>query len=253
MQLHSFREQTALHQQHTPEAIAERIGSTTSHSYWGDFILGAIDGAVTTFAIVAGAAGAELAGGVALVLGLANVLADGFSMAAGNFLKAQSDHLTLARFRRLEEMHIDKIPESEREEIRQIFAAKGLSGDVLEQVVDTITDDRERWVNTMLTEEWGLQLNPPDPRRAAISTFVAFVLVGLIPLAPLFFKGWISAETIFTACGVLTMATFAVVGWINGWLNDRSPWRCCWETMLVGGAAAALAYVVGVGLKAWAA
>src|SRR5215203_7022243 len=106
-----------LHQEHTHEAIARRIAAATQHNYLGDFILGAVDGAVTTFAIVAGGAGANLSNGVVLVLGLANVLADGVSMAAGNYLKARSDLQLLERFRRMEEMHIEQIPQGEREEI----------------------------------------------------------------------------------------------------------------------------------------
>ena len=72
--------------EHTKEAIARRLQAASRHSYLGDFILGAVDGAVMTYAIVAGAAGAGLSNGVVLVLGFANVLADGFSMAAGNYL-----------------------------------------------------------------------------------------------------------------------------------------------------------------------
>ena len=86
-----------LRSMHTQEAIAARILATTSHSYLGDFVLGAVDGAVTTFAIVAGAAGAGLSNGVVAVLGLANVAADGFSMAAGNYLKARADQQNLDR------------------------------------------------------------------------------------------------------------------------------------------------------------
>ena len=145
-------QQDELARLHTEEAISERITAATQHSYLGDFVLGSVDGAVTTFAIVAGAAGAGLSSGVAIVLGLANVSADGSSMAAGNYLKARADKQTIERFRAMEERHIDGIPEGEREEIRQIFAGKGFDGEMLEEVVHIITQDRKQWVDTMLTE-----------------------------------------------------------------------------------------------------
>src|SRR5262245_18835256 len=112
-------ERDDLHSDHTQEAIANRLAAATGHSYLGDFVLGAVDGAVTTFAVVAGGAGAGLSNGIVLILGFSNVLADGFSMAAGNFLRARADQLLLERFRRMEETHIEHIPDGEREEIRQ--------------------------------------------------------------------------------------------------------------------------------------
>ena len=86
-------ERESLSRDHTQEAIAGRLAAATQHSYLGDFVLGAVDGAVTTFAVVAGGAGAGLSNGIVLILGFSNVLADGFSMAAGNFLKARADQL----------------------------------------------------------------------------------------------------------------------------------------------------------------
>ncbi|MCI0361700.1 MAG: VIT1/CCC1 transporter family protein, partial [Planctomycetaceae bacterium] len=159
-----------LQSEHTPEAIKHRIAAATQHSYLGDFVLGAVDGAITTFAIVAGSAGAGLSNGVVFVLGLANVLADGFSMAAGNYLRARSEQQLVARFRRMEEMHIDHIPDGEREEVRQIYRNKGFEGAALDNIVEVITQDRRQWVDTMLTEEWGLQLTPPTPWRAGLAT-----------------------------------------------------------------------------------
>jgi VIT1/CCC1 family predicted Fe2+/Mn2+ transporter len=234
-----------LHRTHTQEAIAQRIQAAAHHSYLGDFVLGAVDGAVTTFAIVAGAAGAELSSGVALVLGAANVLADGFSMAASNFLKARSDHELVERFRRMEEMHIDHIPDAEREEIRQIFAAKGFERPVLDNIVDIITNDRKRWVDTMLTEEWGLRLSSPDPWRAGITTFIAFLAAGIVPLLPLMLALRQPVERTFVFSSLLTAITFFVIGYIRGKTVEYNPWRTGFETLLIGGSAAALAYFVG--------
>src|SRR5262245_3591490 len=121
--------------QHTPAAVAARLQENAQHSYLGDFVLGAVDGVVTTFAVVAGAAGAHFPPVVAIVLGLANLLADGFSMAVGNYLSRKSDRERVQRVRQSEQRHIEKFPEGEREEIRQIFSQKGFSGETLETIV----------------------------------------------------------------------------------------------------------------------
>ncbi|MEM0895352.1 MAG: VIT1/CCC1 transporter family protein [Verrucomicrobiota bacterium] len=231
---------------HTREAIDERIASDTQHSYVGDGVLGAVDGTVTTFAIIAGAAGAGLSSGIAVVLGVANVLADAVSMAASNFLKARSDHETLSRFRKIESMHIDMVPEAEREEIEAIFRNKGFEGVALEEAVRIITSDRERWINTMLTEEWGLQLHPPSPRKAALTTFVAFLLAGSVPLLPLFANLKGSATDVFLQSSLLTAICFLGIGFVRGKVTkEENPHRSALETLLIGGVAAVLAYVVG--------
>lgn len=235
--------------EHTPSAIAERLQAATAHSYLRDFVFGAVDGTVTTFAVVAGTAGAGLPRGVAIVLGLANLLADGFSMAVGNYLSTKVDRQLVDKARRMEERHIANIPEGEREEIRQIFAGKGFSGDVLEEIVRVITSDRKRWVDTMLIEELGLRLESPSPLRAAAATFAAFVAVGSIPLLPFFLPGSIAAQQTFLVSAAATAVAFFLIGLLRGWVLHRSPTLSGLETMAIGGVAAALAYVVGIWLR----
>lgn len=243
-------DQTAsLEAMHTPEAIEERIAAAGQHNYLGDFVLGAVDGTVTTFAIVAGVAGAGLSSGVAVVLGVANVAADGFSMASSSFLKARADRKIVERFRRMEEMHIDEVPEGERDEIRQIFAGKGFDGELLEEVVRVITDDRKRWVDTMLTEEWGLQLDAPAPLTSAATTFVAFILAGFVPLLPLFAAVWLHAAHLFPASAALTAATFLLIGYIRGKVAHENALLSAIETLIIGGIAAAIAYFTGTWLQ----
>ena len=234
-----------LEHEHTREAIKLRLAQATRNSYLGDFILGAVDGGVTTFAIVAGAAGAGLTNGVAFVMGIANVLADGFSMAAGNYLRARSDQQLLERFRRIEETHIDQVPDGEREEVRQIYRSKGFEGDTLEQIVRVITEDRQQWVNTMLAEEWGLQLDPPSPWRAGLATLVAFILAGLAPLVPTMLWMGKHANETFASSSLLTGITFFAIGVVRGRVVDRRPLAAGFETLLIGGSAAILAFFVG--------
>lgn len=235
-----------LHEEHTPERIAHRIEAATEHSYLGDGVLGAIDGTVTTFAVVAGASGAGFAGGIALVLGLANVVADGFSMAVGNYLKARADREIIERARRMEEHHIDHVPDGEREEIREVFRRKGFAGDTLESIVDVITEDRERWIDTMLTEELGLPLETPDPRRAAATTFLAFLVAGLMPLLPLLLLDRTDPAAWFRTSALVTAVTFLAIGYGKGRVVAHRPWRSSVETLLVGGGAAMLAWVAGM-------
>ncbi|MHC4959365.1 MAG: VIT1/CCC1 transporter family protein [Planctomycetota bacterium] len=232
---------------HAPDAIARRIRASTDHSYLGDGVLGAIDGTVTTFAIVAASSGAGLSSGVALVLGFANVVADGFSMAASNYMKAKADREVIQRARRDEEHHIEHIPDGEREEIRQIFRNKGFTGDVLEQIVETITQDRDRWLDTMLTEELGLPLETPWPARAGVTTFVAFLMAGLIPLIAL----WVFRS--FPASAVTTAVTFFLIGVLKARVTGERLLTSGIETLVVGGGAAVLAYIIAFLTKGLAA
>lgn len=238
----------ALAAEHRPDAVRARLDAQRRHSYVGDAVLGGIDGCVTTFAVVAGAVGAGFSSVVIVVLGFANLLADGFSMAVSNYQSAKSQREQLEEARRTEARQIERIPEGEREEVRQIFARKGFAGKTLEKIVSVITADRELWIETMLTEELGLQLEGPRPIRAALTTFAAFLLVGLLPLLPFLMSG-LSPATTFAASAAATALAFFGVGLAKGAVLGRSALRSGVETLLMGGGAALLAYVVGYWLQ----
>jgi VIT1/CCC1 family predicted Fe2+/Mn2+ transporter len=237
-----------IHDEHLPAAITARLDAGRRHSYLGDAVLGGIDGCVTTFAVVAGAFGAGFPRLVVIVLGFANLVADGFSMAVGNYLGTKSQRQEVEKTRAAEERHIDEVPDGEREEIRQIFARKGFAGDDLERVVDVITRDRRLWVDTMLTEEYGLQVEGPSPLLAGTATFAAFALVGLIPLLPFLAPG-LASERMFAASAVATALAFTAVGVGKGWVLHKPLLRSGLETLLIGGGAALLAYLVGSWLR----
>lgn len=227
---------------HTPEAIRERLAKGPGHSYLRDWVYGGIDGAVTTFAVVSGVIGAQLPPAVILVVGAANILADGFSMAAANYLGTKTELEEREYLRRVEHRHIEDFPEGEREEVRQIFAQKGFEGEELERVVELITSDRARWVNTMLAEEYGLAPEVRSPVRAAAATFSSFMLCGAAPLLPFV----LAAPNAFTLSAVLTGAAFFAVGSAKSFWSPTPWWRSGLTTLLIGAVAACLAYVVGV-------
>ena len=217
-------------------------------SYARDVVYGAIDGVVTTFAVVAGAAGAELAPRVAIVLGLANLIADGFSMGVSNFLGTHTEHQQRLRLRRDQESRIDHDSAHERESLRHIFAAKGLSGEALDAIVRSVTADRELWIQTVLSEEHGLSRLARSPTVAATATFVAFIIAGLMPLVPYMASAVArsSGHPSFTTSGVAAVLAFAVIGALRGRFADGRLWSSALQTTAIGVVAASLAYFVGV-------
>jgi len=231
--------------EHRPEAIRTRLARAPARSYLGDAVLGAIDGCVTTFAVVAGASGAALPGAVVLILGFANLAADGFSMAVSNYQGTKTERESRERTAREEEEHIRLVPEGEREEIRQIFAAKGFAGETLERIVETISANRDVWVDTMLTEERGLSRRGADPLRAAAATFVAFAVAGLIPLLPFLFSWKVALE----ASAGITAAAFFAIGVARGAVLGRPALRSGLGVLALGGAAAALAFAAAFLLR----
>lgn len=240
--------QEELKAEHQPEFIRKRVLDQRKYNYLGDAVLGAIDGCVTTFAVVAGAVGAGFSSSVAIILGFANLVADGFSMAVSNYHNTKSQRELVDKAKRRELRHIDTIPEGEREEIRQIFSNKGFHGDVLDKVVDVITRDRELWVETMIKEELGLQIDGPRPFFAALATLCAFLFAGAIPLLPFLFAGMNPDQT-FIVSVILAGVVFLMIGMVKGRIIQRSVLKSGVETLLMGGGAAILAYGVGYWLR----
>lgn len=232
---------TGLEHGHSREQIRARLARGPKASYLRDLVFGGIDGAVTTFAVVAGVVGADLAARIVLILGAANLFADGFSMAAANFSSSRTEAEEYDHLRAMEARHIDTVPDGEREEIRQIMVAKGFDGDGLEQAVGVITADRERWIDTMMADEHGLQPVARAPLRAALMTFAAFVVCGTVPLLP-FLAGLPASIEISTA---MTGLTFFGIGSLRSRWSPLPWWRAGLETTAIGMAAAGVAFAVG--------
>lgn len=231
----------ALEHSHERDAIARRLNDDRKPSYVRDFVYGGIDGAITTFAVVAGVVGASLSAKVILILGLANLLADGFSMAASNYSGMKTVTDDVDRIREIEKKHISLDPAGETEEVRQILQSKGLSGSTLEDAVTAVTADQSTWVNFMLTEEYGLALTQPRPIYAAIATFVAFLLCGSVPLFPFAF----ALPYSFALSTGMTGAVFFIIGTAKSRWALAPWWKSGLETFAIGSVAAILAYLVG--------
>jgi len=240
-----MRQTGRMEHEHSPDAIRRRLERGPKHSYLRDWIYGGIDGAVTTLAVVTGVAGAQLSPWIILALGFANLFADGFSMAASNYLGTKSEHDDRRRLQDIENRHIDLAPEGEREEVRQIFERKGFEGEELRRIVELITADRERWVQTMLMDEYGLPRAVRSPRVAALCTFFAFLICGLVPLLPYLFV----SEHSLTLSAIMTGIVFFAIGSIKSKWSTSSWWHSGFTTLVVGAIAASLAYFTGVLIK----
>lgn len=227
--------------QHNQTGLIDRF-----RKYLGEFVYGGIDGSVTTFAVVAGAVGANLDSAVILILGFANLLADGFSMSVGAYLSNKSELDNFRRHEKIEYWEVEHLPEMERNEVREIFAAKGFEGELLEKVVDVICSDRDRWVDTMMKEELGMMKEERSPFKIGLVTFLAFLAVGLVPLLVYvwdFIAGF--PGNLFLTASLLTAFAFGVIGFLKTYVTETSRWRGILETLALGVIAAAVSYFVG--------
>lgn len=206
---------------------------------------------MTTFAVVAGVFGASLAPSIILILGFANLLADGFSMSIGNYLSTKTQREYIQNQRKKEEWEIDNLVEQEKDEIRDIYKEKGFKDELLGEIVRVITSRRKVWIDTMMKEELGLIEDKRKPRDTAITTFIAFNTIGLIPLVPFMFIQifgaglTLSTSSAFLYSVIFTAISFFVIGIIRGKVVGKGLIRTGLSTMGVGGIAAIVAYSVG--------
>jgi vacuolar iron transporter family protein len=214
--------------------------------YLGEFVYGGIDGAVTTFAVVAGGFGADLDSGIIIILGFANLLADGFSMSVGAYLSSKSNQENYKKHEAIEYWEIENLPDVERQEIKEIYEAKGFEGELLEKVVDQITSNKDLWVAEMMKDELNLMEESKSPFKIGLATFISFILVGFIPLLVYlwtFFNP--SSINTFFWTSILTGIAFIIVGWLKSIVNQTSSIKSILETLALGVLAAVVAYYVG--------
>ena len=226
---------------HSPSEIAARLVNAKRPGHLRDMVYGGIDGAVTTLAIVAGVEGAGLSPNIIIALGFANVLADGFSMAAGNFAGTRAEAEDIARLRATEERHIDQFPDGEMEELRQILEAKGIGKEDVAPTAAAFSRSRRAWVEVMLTDEYGVSPIQPAPLHSALATFGAFLLAGLVPLLPFLFN----LNNAFEIAVIATLGVFLLIGAGRSLWSLRPWWQTALETLAIGGTAALIAFIVG--------
>lgn len=220
-------------------------------SYLGSMVYGGLDGIITTFAVVSGVAGADLDSRVILILGIGNLLADGFSMGTGDYLSTKSEREYYAREARRQAREIEQSPAAQRARLRALYLQHGYSEQEADALVAVQTRDRRRWVNALLIEELGLVNAETNPLSNALATFLAFVVAGSVPLL-IYLLGLvrpIAADTAFAWSVALSALALFGLGAAKVFVTHLNPLRSGLEMLAVGGLAATVAYAIGALLK----
>ncbi|OGY92173.1 MAG: hypothetical protein A3H70_04795 [Candidatus Komeilibacteria bacterium RIFCSPLOWO2_02_FULL_48_11] len=229
---------------HSQGTACEKYHKIGSGSYLRNMVYGANDGIVTTFAVVAGVAGANLEVKVVLILGFANLVADGIAMALGNYLGTKSENEYQEQEQALEAWEVENIPEEERKEIEDIYRQKGFQGQDLKRAVDIITADKNNWVREMMIGEIGvIPGGEESPWKNGLATFVAFSAAGLLPLIPYLIGVKIVSN--FNLAIIMTAVALFAVGSTRSVFTKKNWLISGLEMFLVGALAAAAAYAIG--------
>lgn len=230
------------------EHLAQERHGNWLGDYIHDVVYGGNDGIVTTFAVVAGTMGADLPHYVVIILGLANLLADGTSMGTGSYLATKSEMDQYKRLRKEELEEIEEDPELETEEVREFYRAKGLDEEDVERVTQAIVSDKDTWADVMMLEEHGLTENSAShPLAHGITTFCSFIVFGTIPLIPYLFG--IERDLRFTVAIWSTFAALAILGLTRSWVTKERWFRGPLEIIFIGALGAVVAYIIGMLLR----
>lgn len=219
----------------------------TQYNWLPDFVYGGIDGAITTFAVVAGVVGASLSTTIILILGFANLFADGFSMAVGKYLSDKSQQELYNKIKEIEFRHLKEKTAHEREEVRDILKLYGFKGKNLSSATKVITSNPEVWVDLMMRNEFKMTHENIDPIKGALSTFISFALIGFIPLIAYTFSPIfkLSENTAFISASIATLTALFIVGATKSKFSTKHWLTSGMETLIIGGLAATIAYLVG--------
>lgn len=228
----------------TYKELEDAFHHRTSGRYLPDMVFGANDGLITTFAVVAGATGANLSAAVVTIIGLANLFGDGLAMGLGNYLGLKSERDYQREQKQKELWEIQHIPEVEIEELKGIFTKWGFTGPDLERATSIISQNPDVWSDIMMTHELGiLEETDSHPARHGLATIIAFAAAGFVPILP--YVIGLTGPTAFWLSLGLTALTLFTVGALRSRLTAVKFFRAGLEMLVVGGIAAGAAYLIG--------
>ncbi|MFZ5989532.1 MAG: VIT1/CCC1 transporter family protein [Bacillota bacterium] len=216
--------------------------------YIKSLIYGGLDGIITTFAVVAGVAGASLSAGIVLILGFANLIADGLSMAIGDYLSTKAEQEYKKTERERETWEVENYPDGEKQELVELYMNKGMPEEDARTVTEIFSRNKKAWVNIMMVEELGIIEENESPIKNALVTFFSFAIFGFVPLVAYVISKAIPGFGFptFILASVLTGVTLYTLGAVKGRITGNNWIKSGFEMLIVGGVAAAAAYGVGL-------
>ncbi len=221
---------------------------TKFQKYLSEIVYGGIDGSVTTFAVVAGAVGADLGSSVILILGFANLVADGFSMAVGAYLSSKAAHEKFHKIENLVEKGFETQRNLDIEKIEYIYKSKGLTGELLDSLTAETISNKKLYIDFNMKEVNEMMHPELTSFNIGLATFISFFLVGLIPLSFYVYELILGIESngnSFIVTCVLTSLAFILIGYFKSYITDRNKMKSILETVFLGAIAAILSYFLG--------
>mmetsp|Transcript_3984 Transcript_3984/g.6274 ORF Transcript_3984/g.6274 Transcript_3984/m.6274 type:complete len:309 (-) Transcript_3984:179-1105(-) len=216
-------------------------------------IFGGLDGILTSFAIVAGAAGGGLSPSVVLVLGFSNIFADALSMGVGEFLSSKANNEWILSEKKREEWELENYRDGEIQEMIDIYVSKGMSLEDAKLVIETMAKYDEFFVDVMMQQELELQVpeenHVQESMKEGAVMFCSFAFFGAMPLLgyvviPISFPD-LDTNFLFKAACVVTGLVLFFLGSIKSNFSRSNWFYSGLETLLLGGACATVAFTIG--------
>ncbi|TVY01035.1 VIT1/CCC1 transporter family protein [Paenibacillus cremeus] len=208
-----------------------------------DIVIGMSDGLTVPFALAAGLSGSVSATNIVVIAGIAEIAAGSIAMGLGGYLAARTDREHYATELERERREIVEVPEREKEEVAEIIRSWGLREPDIQSAVEAISENQDRWVDFMMKHELGLE--EPEPKRARNSSLtigLSYIVGGLIPLSPYIFINQSRSALMISV--IATLIALFIFGYVKGRFTGSKPLKSAWQTTLVGGLAAGIAFFV---------
>jgi vacuolar iron transporter family protein len=214
-----------------------------SSAFLTDIVIGMSDGLTVPFALAAGLSGAVSNTSIVITAGLAEIVAGSIAMGLGGYLAGQTevDHYNAELVREHDE--VERWPDKEKEEVREVFADYGISPENQQIIVEQLSKDKDKWVDFMMRFELGLE--KPDINRARKSAFnigASYVVGGIVPLLPYFFTENVKQGLMYSA--ILTIIALFIFGYFKSKVTGQPPVFGAIKVTGIGIIAAAAAYTI---------